>query len=33
MTWLTRILNYFTPITPTVQPTHWQSWDTRPRRK
>ncbi len=33
MTWLTHILNYFRPINPVIQPTHWQSWDISPRRK
>mgnify|MGYP004711927923 CR=1 FL=1 len=33
MTWLTKLLNHFTPIVPDVKPAHWQSWDATPRRK
>jgi hypothetical protein len=27
------ILNLFTPITPQVQPTSYQSWDADPKRR
>nr|DAV72815.1 MAG TPA: hypothetical protein [Caudoviricetes sp.] len=33
MTWLTQLLNHFRPIVPEIQPAHWQSWDTEPRRR
>ncbi|QHM76518.1 hypothetical protein C7M52_02494 [Mixta theicola] len=27
------LLSYFRPITPTIQPTHIQSWDIQPKRR
>lgn len=30
---LTYILSLFTPITPNIQPTHYQSWDADPKRR
>ncbi len=33
MNWLIQILSHFTPITPTIHPTHIQSWAIEPRSK
>lgn len=33
MTWLTRLLSHLKPVTPTIQPTHTQSWAVTPKGK